>query len=385
MTVLQLDMKYSFKESHLSSDFCPEQVTDVKQLVNNSTSFTVVGLPGMGISMFLKFLVTQPWASFLHIDVYDLPELNKFELFKLLISTITPAKKSFDQTNLIPIFLTEFRHYLQKDKADRIVLVFNRFDRLSKEFNQNFFDNLRAIRDLDKERIVMIFSANKPIIEQFPDALHGGNLTMYSHSYYLKPYQNEHLKHLLRINAPAFLDSPNLEEALTLSGGHYQLLMLLLRSKYLTNSPLQDVSIKVHLEELYEYLNYSRRKILQKIALNKNVRSVDSYLLDIGYIVKVGKTEIKIFTPLLRDYIKSVVRLKLPAKEYQLYKLLKNRLGGVVTKEEIFNHLWRDNEDGATDWALNALIYRLRKNPTFSGSGYVIESYKKIGYQMVKG
>lgn len=46
--------------------------------------------------------------------------------------------------------------------------------------------------------------------------------------------------------------------------------------------------------------------------------------------------------------------------------------------------VWKDDQGKATDWALNALIYRIRKNPGFASSGYVIENHKKEGFVLYK-
>jgi len=76
--------------------------------------------------------------------------------------------------------------------------------------------------------------------------------------------------------------------------------------------------------------------------------------------------------------------VKLPAKEKALFSLLKKRLNMVVSKDQIFEHIWESDPESASDWALNALIYRLKKNPGFLASGYVIENHKKLGYSMLK-
>jgi L-methionine (R)-S-oxide reductase len=77
-------------------------------------------------------------------------------------------------------------------------------------------------------------------------------------------------------------------------------------------------------------------------------------------------------------------QLKLPQKEGKLFSLLQKELGKTVPKDIIFKEIWKDTPDEATDWALNSLIYRLRKNTTFHKSGYIIENNKDIGYSLIK-
>lgn len=76
--------------------------------------------------------------------------------------------------------------------------------------------------------------------------------------------------------------------------------------------------------------------------------------------------------------------VRLPVKESKLFKLLRKNLGNTVSKDEIFIEIWNENSEEATDWALDALIYRLRKHPFMITNGYIIESHKKIGYTLIQ-
>lgn len=363
MTRFNLLMSNSFKEAKLGPKFCREDIKKIRQLIENSTTFSVCGMPSMGISIFLRFLAAQKFAYFVHVDINELPKLSRSELFKLLRK--------------------QLHHPLEKlaQKHKRIVIIFNRFDRLKKEFNANFFSNLRSLRDIDKEKIVMVFAANRPLLEQSPKALSGGNLNMYSKTFYLKPYSKEDLKKLTGLNAPKFLKHQDFDRALELSGGHYQLLQLLLKSDCLHENPLQDKAIKFQLKDLYKYLKYPQRKLLQKTALGKKVKTPEKYLLDTGFVKKTGG-KLEVFTTLLADFIKSGARVRLPFQESRLFALLKSRAGKTVTKDEIFEALWKNGE--GSDWALNALIYRIRKNPAFISLGYIIENQKKSGYSLIR-
>lgn len=101
-------------------------------------------------------------------------------------------------------------------------------------------------------------------------------------------------------------------------------------------------------------------------------------------VKKVGH-KYQLFTPLLADYIKSHSSIKLPAKEKRLFQLLSKNLGQITRKELIYEAIWIGEDDAGSEWALNALIYRLRKNPFFISQDYIIENHKKEGYVMYKG
>ena len=74
-------------------------------------------------------------------------------------------------------------------------------------------------------------------------------------------------------------------------------------------------------------------------------------------------------------------------KELNSFKLLRQNMGRTVSKDEIFNVVWdppAGGPEGATDWALDALIYRLRKHPFMKANNFVIESHKKVGYTLIQ-
>lgn len=350
----------NFKENALRGNFRKKDIPALKKLIDSSISFSVCGMPGMGISIFLRFLATQNFAHFIHIDINGLTELTK----KSFVKTLNTELKGLNTL-------------LKKHR--RIVIIFNRFGKLAHLFDYAFFANLRSIRDKDKEKIIMVFAVNKPLVEQAQKGLSGGNLNMYSQTYYLKPYQLQDLKRLIALNSPKLMGK-NPTKALKLCGGHYQLLQLLLKSDFLLGDPLNDAAIYLQLKELYQSLTYKQQKQIQKVALNKKISSVDTYLLDNGYIDK--KEKLAVFSDLFSEFIRSHKKARLPVKEMQLYKILKSHIGQVVTKDEIFETIWK-NEAGS-DWALNALIYRLRKNPFFVSKSLRIENYKKVGYVMFK-
>lgn len=144
-----------------------------------------------------------------------------------------------------------------------------------------------------------------------------------------------------------------------------------------------DRFVKMQLKELVDYLNYRQKKVLQKIALGKEVELISGgYLSGVGMVQKIG-SGYRLFTPLLTEYIKTSLPVRLPAKEARLFRLLRQHTGQTVPKEEIFQEIWPSSEE-ASDWALDALIYRLRKHPVITAHGYIIESHKKVGYTLIQ-
>ncbi len=374
---------YNFQESKLGPGFAQDQLTDFKKMIAASSSFTLTSMPGVGASYFLKYLTTTNLAFFIHIDLYLLPTLSLHEFYRLLhrevggkVGPKTDEQVFLETKNIL-------KNYAQKH--DKVVVVFSRFDQLKKELDANFLSNLQSLTTIAPGKIVLIFTAIKPLHELSPDAITGGNLTFYSKILYFKPYSKKDLKKLLKIEPEQLAPGVDLDKLLELSGGHNQLLHILLNSQKQQNL-LLDKFVKLQLKELVDYLDYTQKKQVQKIALRQaqgyNFGEIDEYLLGVGMVKKEG-SKYQLFTPLLAEYIKTNLPVKLPVKEKALFNLLRKNTGKVVSKDEIFSGVWGEDQENATNWALDALVYRLRKHPFITSHGYIIESHKKVGYTLI--
>lgn len=370
---------YNFPEAKLGSDFAKDKLAEFKGLIETGISFTVVSMPGVGVSYFLKYLAMQDMPIyFLHIDLYNLPSLSQHEFYRMFLTELggKPGPKTDEQ-----VFL-ETKIILKKLTSvnKKIVIIFSRFDALKKAFDANFLSNLQSLATIESGKIVLIFTSTKPLDEIVPQAIKGGNVPFYSRILYFKPYLKLDLKKLISLEHK--IDAhPNLDELIKESGGHNQLLHIFLNSHKQQNL-LLDKFVKLQLKDLLDYLNYSQKKDAQKIALGKTVEEVDEYLLGTGFVEQT-KSGYQLFSPLLAEYIKTNLPVKLPVKESNLFKLLRKNIGQTVSKDEIFTEIWGENSE-ASNWALDALIYRLRKHPFMKANGYIIESQKKVGYTLIQ-
>lgn len=384
-----LNNRYNFSEAKLGADFAKENLKNFKELINSAISFVIISMPGVGVSYFLKYLAMQDFASFIHVDLYSLPTLSQHEFYKLLLTELggKPANKPDEQ-----LFL-ESKAILQKlaqkgeQKGEKVVIIFSRFDQLKGRFDWNFLSNIQSLAaqsltTVSPGKIVLIFTSTKPLPEIVePEALSGGNLNFYSEQIYFKPYSKDDLKRLLAIEPARPTSKEVLEKLLDLSGGHNQLFRILLSSP--KENLFLDRFVAMQMKELVDYLDYHQRKQVQKIALGKTVGEIDEYLLGVG-MIRQSTSDFQLFTPLLTEYIKTNMPVKLPVKEAKLFKLLRKNIGNTVSKDEIFQTVWGEGVEEASDWALDALIYRLRKHPFMQSHGYIIESQKKVGYTLIQ-
>ncbi len=383
---------YDFREKALGPDFAEDRIKEFRKLINDSVSFVVTSMPGVGAAYFLRYLALQNFAYFVHIDLYSLPTLTQSEFYKLLLTEL--GGKTVAKTD--EQLLGESKKILQDlaQKREKIVLIFNHFDQLAKSFDSNFLSNIQSLATIVSGKIVLIFTSVKPINEISKQPLDGGNLNFFSEIFYFKPYSEKDLRKLIAIEPPRSTPKDVLDKLITLSGGHNQLLQILRRSQKQQNL-LLDQFVKLQMKALIDYLDYYQKKQLQKIALGKAVENVDEYLLGVGLVkCQIANNQCQIFTPLLSEYIKQNMSVKLPVKEAKLFKLLRKNLGNIVSRDEIFTEVWPASPDGgqgggendgnATDWAIDALVYRLRKHPFIKNNGYIIESQKKVGYTLIQ-
>lgn len=371
--------RYNFKEGTLGPDFAKEKMAEFKKLIDSAISFTVVSMPGVGVSYFLKYLSCQDFAYFIHIDLYSLPTLSQHEFYRMFHRDLggKPTSATDEQ-----VFL-ETKAILKKltEKHEKVVIIFSRFDQLKKDFDENFLSNMQSLINIALDKIVLIFTGVKPLYELAPEAVSGGNLLFYSKILYFKPFLAFDIKALFKLEHTLKFH-PNLDRLIEVAGGHNQLFRIILNSHNQQNL-LLDKFVRLQLQDLVNYLDYQQKKAVQKIAMGKPLRELDQYLLDVGYVLK-DKATYHLFSPLITAYIKTNLPVRLPAKEKILFNLLRKNSGKVVSKDEIFSEVWGENSQDATDWALDALIYRLRKHPFLKSQGYIIESQKKVGYSLIQ-
>lgn len=344
-------------------------IDQIKKYITSGQCVTVNGMPGVGISLFLKEVCGQNFAEFHYINVFGLSEMTADALLDEVANALGITAQDVNK-------LASIQKALKHNTFSKsVVFAFAGFDKLEKNVNKDLFDTLRAIRSIDRTNILFLFGICKRLETIIPEQVMDSEISMFSTKLYLKPYSKEDTKELLKKYGPFI---PGSDEKIELSGGHFQLLQLLLQTEY-PNSPLSDQFIVLCLKNILSHLTTTQKRELIKIAQNKSV-IIDPYLSNIGIV----SDKHEIFSPLLLEFLLKNSTTKIPSKEGILFRLLKSRSGKVVEKNEIFRIVWKDNSENATDWALDSLVYRLRKNDIFKKSGFEIESIKKIGYKLVK-
>lgn len=369
------------KKGIFEKKFCEERIKEVNRLIDSATTFSVIGFPGIGISIFLRYLQLQPFGNFFYVDCFGLPNLTSQDLFTALLAKLGERLEGKTEGELVECLKNKLEALVRG--SEKIVILFGGFDQLKDQFDQELFHYLRTLRSVNPQKIIFIFGICKRIESLISDKLMDIDLSLFSTNFYLRPYSKTDLVYLLSIYGPKIeMEEEKFERILSLSGGHFQLLQLLLKSERV-HDPLLDPFIKLSFRNIYQHLTHQQKKIVQKLAVTGSFDKKDDYLLKVGLVFEAnGKYQL--FTPLFAEFIKTQTPLRLSVKERKLFNLLKQNLGGLVSKDKIFETVWGNQFDEASDWALDSLIYRLRKNSIFISSGYLIENDKKLGYRLVK-
>src|SRR5438094_633926 len=134
-------------------DFCPEEIAQMKRFIDDSKTTTVIGMPGIGISLFLKYLSSQPFGKFIYLDAFKLPHPTSKELFHALLKELEVKPSNYEKD-----WLTQCQNKIETiiKSQEKVIICFPGFDQFKKSFTKEFFDQLRALRNIDSKNIVCI-------------------------------------------------------------------------------------------------------------------------------------------------------------------------------------------------------------------------------------
>lgn len=369
-----------FPEAELSDSFANEQFQSISQLLSDNPVTTIVGLPASGITILMRYLTNRLGGKVVFVDTYQMPEISQLQFFKRFAEELGIDEEAQDVEILVEKCRKRLTQ-LSKDK-ESITIIFNRFDAMKDVVDPRFFDQIRALQYINRGKIKILIGLCRLTEDVFLPHVSGSDLTYYSNQYLLPFYSEKDLRELIRLHGPVRKITPaKWKEAMELSGGHLQLLQLLLQTEYIKR-PLDDPFIKLALQDIFEHFNKKNQAIIKSVVSQKAVLPPEQ-LIKLG-LINLKDQEFSLFSPLLTEFVREQIHNKLSAKEQIFVNLMKQNLGKVVSKDKIFEILWKDNDEHATDWALDAFIYRIRKNPAFARLGFNIENHKGTGYSLLK-
>lgn len=348
-----------------------QRISDVQKILLNSQTVVVHGVPGMGISLFLKETSKQIKGKTLYIDGFVLSSSSAEEIFNEVLNQLNNNEdKNKNAYQLLMDTLKDTKH---------VTIIIAGFDEL--KISREFLFQLRSlIYAIPQLRFV--FGVCKQPIIFLSNSVIAKDPTLFKTIYFLPLYSKDETFYLLEKYNQYFDSQSSFNEEMTiLSGGHFQLLQLLLRPEK-NSITINDPFIKVCLHSIFNHFSNKQKNFLKQLTKKNTLQESENYLEAVGIIKKEKKYTF--FSPLFEMYIKSITNKELPKKEQVLFETLLQYKGSVVEKETLFATIWPDEESEATDWALDALLYRLRRHPIFIETGFTIQSQKKVGYILVE-
>jgi hypothetical protein len=375
-------MRYDFSEKLFRDNFCIGVMHQLLPVIDSGSSCTLVGIPYVGITPFFRYLAGKTFEYFIYIDVHALSAPTKEDLLFALYKELdgTNIKSSYNE--ILEACKKQLLTLVQQ--KGKVIILINQIDYLRASFNEGLFINLRALLEVQKNKIIFIISATKPLYEYQEINLYERNLGFASKIIYFPPHNQSDLKEKT-LTYPISLrpSKKDLECLYLFSGGHATLFHILLKTNYF-NDPLKDSLIVSHLQSIYENYSSPQRFQLRKIAEGKRVSDLDPFLLKIG-LVRETPTGYELFTPLLRDYILSLSPTRFTKKEKKLFSLFKKYKNKIISKDTLIETVWEDKASEVTDYALTSLIKRLRKHHLLKKNNYFILNERGEGYKLVKG
>lgn len=400
-----------------------EEIEKILNFVKEGNSCQIVSAPGVGRSNVLGFLAYNKkirqkhlgdaqenfhfiYLNFSEIRKKPLSDATKF-MFLSLVDSLRERKmnEEYETTNKIfreslgfkdemVVFsgLKKAIDYLALEKNLTVVFLFDRFEEYISVVDDDFFSNLRVLRNRAKYKFSVVFSLNRPL-EEILEA------TLFSDFYEFVAGKVIYLSLLDKVGVDfrisylekivgKKLNKKLFEEILDVTGGHSNLVRLsaetlltsaqkyknkLLLKKFL----LEQKPIRSSLFGIWNNLSPSEQSLFLESG-----KLEDKYLESVG-LIRNGFCSIPIFS----DYVKERVSVERQNEELKIndageilkgetvfsdrltsleFKLLKFLIEGkdrVLEKEEIINAVWKEAKTtmGVTDQALDQLVFRLRK------------------------
>ncbi|MBI3984889.1 MAG: winged helix-turn-helix domain-containing protein [Candidatus Levybacteria bacterium] len=399
------------------------EIEKIIECVKEGNSCQLVSLPGVGRSTLLRILAYNKNVRIRHLDknqknfhfVYlNFSEIRKKPLiestkyiFLGLIDSLRERKMTKEYNQINKIFkesvlvkdelvlfsgLKKTIDYLALEKNLNIVLLFDRFEEYILSLNQDFFTNLRVLRNRTKYSFSVVFSLNRPLedtleptlMSDFYEFVVGKIIYL---PIYDKPGVDFRISYLEKITHKK-INKTLLDGIFELTMGHNNLIRLCVENILSSDQKFENklelrrflIEQKAVRSALFGIWNHLTPFEQNALANNnftnlihlENVGLVKNNILTIslfGDYVKEKSSSLKETASIqindLGEAVKGEINFsdRLTALEFKLLKYFIENKDRILEKEEIINTVWGDQKTvlGVTDQALDQLIFRLRK------------------------
>lgn len=400
-----------------------ETIASLLQFVKEGNSCQLVGLPGVGRANIFGMLTynhavrqehlgdNQKWFHFVSVDFSEVRKKPLFEVTKLVFLELVESlhERKFDEEyeTVREIFrealsfqdelvlfqsLKKAIDFLAVEKELTIVFLLERFEEYLPSLTQEFFSNLRVLRNRAKYRFSVVFSLGRPLEELVePTLLADFYEFVVGHTVYVPlqdtPLADFRLSYLEKLSGKQISEKDK-QTVLHLTGGHGKLSRLCFETLFTTDEKptaelfLTRKPVLGALFELWHYLSPKEQQEIEEYIFQK-VSLEDNFLTQIGLF-----TQNKLAIPLLETFLQEhkqialkdekitfdgtinaikkgeiVLSDQLTKSEFRLLTILLTHEGEVVERNVLVDAVWQDatSTAGVTEQAIDQLVFRLRK------------------------
>lgn len=435
-------------ESLYPADTRSDELKEIVGFIKNGASSQVVGLPGVGKSNVLGFLAynkqirdqhlgeNAKWYHFVYMDFSEVRKRELFEVTKFMLISLSYSfsergmtqeqemvnnylKEALEFHDEMVLFqaLKKCIDYLAVQKELTVVFLIDKFDQYISDVEEQFFINLRILRNRAKYRFSCVFSLTRPLEDILAPTIFADYYEfLVGNVVYVRIYDPVglafRLSYIDKVTGEK-LSAQELEAVIKLTGGHGKLTRLsyesVLAEKKLKASEyekflLDKTQIQAAIYEIWGTLNPEEEHHIKNVIDKKDKTEHNCFIEKVGLIQK-GTIAIPLFAayvPKLFTQVKTTVTYneetneimegaeiiteKLSPSEFRLLRFFIQNPARVIEKDEIINAVWRDTQtqEGVTDQALDQIIYRLRKKIEPDPNNPVhIQTIKGKGYRFV--
>ncbi len=426
-------------ESLYPADSRFEEIEKIISFIKNGSSCQLVGLPGTGKSNLLGLLAynrnarlahlgeNQKWFHFVYMDFSEvkkraLPDVIKFMIVSLAYSLqerglsqeyervhgVLGDIKDFSDELIAFQALKKIIDYLAIEKELTIVFLFDRFDQYVPNLGEEFFSDLKILRNRAKYRFSCVLTLDRELTDlieplvfsEFYEFLAGNTVFLKLRDEGGLVFRLSYLERATGKKADEKIRKVMLKQ----TAGHGKLTRLSYEAILSETSKISDLTkfllskktIQGALFEIWNFLTPGERQDIKRGDKNE-------------FLEKLGLTKDgKITIPLLESYINTLkpqvaeklsydvsrneilkgdqnLTELLSPQEFRLARYLLQNQGRVCEKDEIIQAVWKDSktQEGVTDQALDQIIYRLRKKiEEDPNSPRFIQTIKGRGYKL---
>ena len=413
-------------ESLYPDDTRQKEIDEILSFVKEGNSCQLIALPGAGRGNLLSFIAYNRslrkahlgdeeylkyhfvMANFSEVKNRPLIDIMKF-LFLEFSSSLHERrfeeefavvdgmfKEALSYNDELVLFqgLKRAIEYLALEQGITVVLLLERFETYVPLVTQDFFNNLRSIRNKAKYKFAVVFSVTRPLEDSLESSLLADFYEFVAdYHVYLslldKPgttFRRAYLEKLTGRPIPQEV----VDEILSLTAGHGKLTRLALeiasaQAQHIADLEKLLLSHKTIRGALYEIWNFLTPDEQNDVFTSIKGENVSSVFLERVGLLQNGSISIPLFVTFVKDNLSQEVHEEqhiaydvttntitkghqvlsdvLTSLEFKLLRFFIENKETVIDREQIIQAVWTDSKTfaGVSDQAVDQLIFRLRK------------------------